>query len=84
MDVVENTRGPTILLASYPRCGNTLIRTYIEQMTGIYTGSDCDRKRNLNKELYEMGLRGESILDKSVLVVKSHFPERIGHSEFEA
>ena len=53
-------------------------------MTGIYTGSDCDRKRNLNKELFEMGLKGEAILDKSVLVVKSHFPERIGHSEFEA
>ena len=36
-------------LASYPRSGNTLIRTFIEKITGVYTGSDCDLKRNLNR-----------------------------------
>lgn len=29
-----------------------------------------------------MGLKGEAVLDKTVLVVKTHFPERIGHSLF--
>lgn len=49
LDEQSNLDGPTILLASYPRSGNTLIRKYLEQMTSVYTGSDCDRKRNLNK-----------------------------------
>ena len=39
----------TILLSSYPRSGNTMLRKYIEKLTGIYTGSDCDIKRNLDR-----------------------------------
>ena len=39
----------TIALTSYPRSGNTLVRTFIEKLTGVFTGSDCDRRRNLNK-----------------------------------
>jgi hypothetical protein len=31
-----------VLLTSYPRSGNTLIRSYFEKITKIYTGSDCD------------------------------------------
>jgi hypothetical protein len=38
-----------IILTSYPRCGNTLLRTYLEQLTRIYTGSDCDLRRPMNK-----------------------------------
>ena len=73
----------TILLSSYPRSGNTMLRKYIEKLTGIYTGSDCDIKRNLNKQLYEMGLKGEGTTNEKVLIVKTHFPERMGMSTFE-
>ena len=38
-----------ILLTSFPRSGNTLIRTYLEKITRVLTGSDCDIKRPLNK-----------------------------------
>ena len=38
-----------ILLTSYPRSGNTLIRTYLEKITRILTGSDCDIRRPLNR-----------------------------------
>jgi hypothetical protein len=30
----------TISMASYPRSGNTLLRTWVERVTGIFTGSD--------------------------------------------
>ena len=40
-----------IVLTSYPRSGNTLIRTYLEKLTRVYTGSDCDVRRPLNKQL---------------------------------
>lgn len=67
-------------MTSYPRSGNTLIRSYLEKITSVYTGSDCDTKRKLNKELFEMGMVGEGKIGNNVWVVKSHFPERIGHS----
>jgi hypothetical protein len=69
-------------MSSYPRSGNTLLRSYCEKITGIYTGSDCDIARKLNQQLYNMGMKGESIQDKSVLIVKTHYPERMGTSEF--
>ena len=69
-------------MSSYPRSGNTLLRNYCEKITGIYTGSDCDIKRKLNKQLKDMGLLGEGIVDNTVLVVKTHFPERMGYIDF--
>ena len=48
-----------ILLTSYPRSGNTLIRTYLEKLTRVFTGSDCDVRRPLNKQLQDMGMKGE-------------------------
>jgi hypothetical protein len=54
----------------------------LETLTRIYTGSDCDTRRPLNKQLLEMGMCGEGKLDNSVWIVKTHFPERIGHKKF--
>lgn len=71
------------ILSSYPRSGNTLIRSYIEKMIGIYTGSDCDKRRNLNKMLFEMGMKGEGLIDDSVVLVKTHYPERVGLGIFK-
>jgi hypothetical protein len=55
-----------------------MLRKYIEKLTGIYTGSDCDIKRNLNRQLLEMGMKGEGTTGDKVLIVKSHYPERMG------
>ena len=74
---------PTTIMSSYPRSGNTLLRSYCEKLTTIYTGSDCSAKRKLNRELLEMGLKGEGQTNKTVLVVKTHFPERLGCVEFK-
>ena len=67
-----------VILTSYPRCGNTLLRTYLEQLTLIHTGSDCDLRRPMNKQLKDMGLQGEGQYGDRVWIVKTHFPERIG------
>ncbi|CDW83009.1 fbox domain containing protein [Stylonychia lemnae] len=74
----------TVILASYPRSGNTLLRAYIERIMGFVTGSDCDIEKKLNKELMMMGLNGEGLVDKRVLVVKTHYPERYGKTKFYA
>jgi hypothetical protein len=69
-----------VILASYPRSGNTLIRSYIEKITKICTGSDHNTDLKLNKDLFELGMTGEGIIDDRVWVVKTHYPERLGHS----
>ena len=71
-------------MTSYPRSGNTLLRSQLERLTRIYTGSDCDPKRNLNQALIDMGLAGEGEIDESVWIVKSHYPERAGRAPFRA
>ena len=60
------------------------MRAYLEQLTRIYTGSDCDVRRPMNQQLKDMGLRGEGQFDDSVWIVKTHFPERIGRRKFAA
>ncbi|KAL3768241.1 hypothetical protein ACHAW5_003004 [Stephanodiscus triporus] len=81
------------LLASYPRSGNTLLRTLLERMTSIVTGSDTRPDRTLSRSLaLDHGLVGEGLVrsinppntksldhfDPLVHIVKTHFPERKG------
>ena len=73
-----------IMLTSYPRSGNTLLRNYLEDISGIFTGSDCDIRRPLNRQLQMMGLSGEGKLDDSVWIAKTHYPERIGRDTCHA
>ena len=74
----------SLVVASYPRSGNTLIRAYLEKITGLVSGSDCDITKKLNQALMHMGLAGEGLVDKRVWVVKTHYPERYGKTKFGA
>ena len=48
------------LLVSYPRSGNTLVRSLLERITGVVTGSDTRPSRNLSLELsHQHNLVGE-------------------------
>jgi len=38
----------TVVMTSYPRSGNTLLRAYLEKIMGMVTGSDCDITKKLN------------------------------------
>ena len=73
-----------VVMSSYPRSGNTLLRSYIEKITGLVTGSDTDISHGLNKALLTAGLQGEGLVDKRVWVIKTHYPERYGGTEFGA
>jgi hypothetical protein len=76
--------GKTTLIVSYPRSGNTLVRTLLERTMGYVTGSDTRPDRSLSKELSEQhGLIGEgSVASSRVMFVKTHYPERIGNQIF--
>ena len=54
----ENSSGH-VVLASYPRSGNSLMRALLEQATGLVTGSDTRPDRTLSRKLMEGGLVGE-------------------------
>ena len=73
-----------VVLTSYPRSGNTLLRGYLERIMGLCTGSDCDISKKLNVALMDMGLAGEGLVDKRVWVIKTHYPERYGKTRFGA
>ena len=74
----------TVVLTSYPRSGNTLLRAYLEKVMGLVSGSDCDITKKLNVALMNMGLAGEGLVDKRVWVIKTHYPERYGKTKFGA
>lgn len=60
---------PITALASFPGSGNTWLRYLLEQVTGVFTGSqDCDIV------LKASGLLGEGVQSSNVLVVKTHKP----------
>jgi hypothetical protein len=73
------------LLVSYPRSGNTLLRTLLERITCIVTGSDTRPDRTLSKALAEAhNLVGEGITQQTkTCFVKTHWPERTGCRIFE-
>jgi hypothetical protein len=74
------------VLVSYPRSGNTLMRTLLERITGHVSGSDTRPDRNLSRELAEKhDLVGEGITHPSLVrLVKTHWPERTGNAVFSA
>ena len=76
-------RGERIVLASYPRSGNSLLRKLLETLTGTVTGSDTLPNRAMSEQLRDFGLVGESCT-KSAWVIKTHFPERYGWKRFRA
>eukprot|EP00357_Protocruzia_adherens_P022473 CAMPEP_0114988382 /NCGR_PEP_ID=MMETSP0216-20121206/9564_1 /TAXON_ID=223996 /ORGANISM="Protocruzia adherens, Strain Boccale" /LENGTH=383 /DNA_ID=CAMNT_0002351149 /DNA_START=111 /DNA_END=1262 /DNA_ORIENTATION=- len=69
-----------VCIASYPRCGNTFTRGYLESILGIYTGSDdLPDREDLMIEigmntLRKMGMKGECRADGTAWPIKSHFP----------
>ena len=65
-----------ISYTSYPRSGNTFLRKYLENITGVATGSDQLMKFTLNMTLQFSGFKGEGIVKDSCWINKTHFPFR--------
>lgn len=73
------SRQEKIILVSYPRCGNSMLRSLLERQTNIVTGSDSRPNRPLPASLVESGFVGEGVTTNAVWVIKSHYPERYGY-----
>ena len=61
-----------ISFSTYPRSGNSFLRKYLEQMTGIPTGSTVSL--HTATSLQVQGLKGEYIVDDRTWIIKAHHP----------
>ena len=73
-----------VTLASFARSGNTLIRKYLEDITGTVTGSDLVIPFNFFQSLKEFGVKGEETVDERTWIVKSHSPSQSSPLKFNA
>ena len=69
---VEST-GNMVAYASYIRCGNSFLRKYLENITGIATGSDMSIEFCVDLQMQQF--KGEEITDSSVWIKKTHDPK---------
>ena len=60
--------GPLIGLISFPSSGNTWLRYLLQYVTGYMTGSFYH-----SPIFHENGFPGESMINGSMLVIKSHY-----------
>jgi Sulfotransferase domain len=79
------TSATTILLASYPRSGNTLVRSLWEAVTNVVTGSDTRPDLPLAQQLDFCGEGSTTPSQKpraaaSLFLCKTHWPERRGYA----
>ena len=42
LDKSEDMFGNMVAFQSFPRCGNTFLRRFLENITGVYTGADMN------------------------------------------
>lgn len=73
-----------VVMTSYPRSGNSMLRATLERIMGIVTGSDADIRAKLHGELMDDGLVGEGLVSRKVWVIKTHYPERSGKHNFDS
>lgn len=81
LDNQVDMTGNRVALQSFVRSGNTFIRRYLEQVTGIVTGADM----HIDLTFFEamMGLKGQNITGDSnmVWITKTHWPQDIPGSK---
>jgi len=82
IDPKSPKRFDKIALSSFSRSGNTMLRGYLEKITGIATGSDGSLLQSMVKVLMDGGFVGEGLMDNRVQVIKTHYPEKIGVGVF--
>lgn len=68
------TTGNHVGFLSYPRSGNSFLRKYLSNITGIQTGSDMGMDKGLHVHQMFAEFLGEHIVDDSVWIKKSHDP----------
>lgn len=71
----EDINGNRITYLTFPRCGSTFLRNYIEKITGIATGSTMFHELAYHHTLFDF--KGEGITDNTVWVSKTHYPSPV-------
>lgn len=61
-----------IAFNTYPRSGNSFLRKFLEQCTGISTGATV--QLHTSTSLQVQGLKGEYIADNRAWIIKAHHP----------
>lgn len=61
-----------VCFTSFPRSGNSFLRKFIEQVSGISTGSTMPL--HTASSLQIMGMKGEGYTDDTTWIVKAHHP----------
>ena len=64
----------SVVYATYPRSGNSLMRKHFENVSGIATGSDMPMHHHANVALQVCGFKGEGIYDDRCWIKKTHYP----------
>jgi len=64
---------------SFPRSGNSFLRRYVEQLTGVTTGSAISLHTSTSLQIN--GLKGEGVINDTVWVAKSHHPFNIKRAD---
>lgn len=67
--------GESVVYTSYPRMGQTFLRTYFEKITGVATG--CEMWLEMTQDQQMFPFMGEEVTDASVWIKKSHWPMKI-------
>lgn len=73
LDQKSEMIGNRVAFSSFPRTGNSFLRKIIEQITGVFTGSDMPIAMTL--PFQQQGLLGEETYDNSVWITKTHYPQ---------
>ena len=85
LDAKTDLTGDRIAMQSFVRSGNTFLRKYLEEITGVFTGADMHISHTFFESM--MGLLGQYITNDSnrVWITKTHWPHSIpGDKAFPA
>ena len=74
LDGKVDMTGNMVAFHSYPRCGNTFLRSLIERISGVYTGADMNIDWCTMEAM--MGLLGTYHVcdERTVWITKTHYP----------
>ena len=64
----------SVLYATFPRSGSSMMRKYFENVSGIATGSDLNLKHTLNVALQHAVSKGEGYITDDCWIKKTHWP----------
>ena len=77
----ESILGQKIAYMSFMRSGNTFLRKYLENITGVVTGSDMPIENPMPLQM--AGLLGEGTSDDRCWIVKTHYPSELTEYPFD-